>query len=297
MTDMTKRVQTSTPTVEPDEIITEKATDLSSIPALNRAEIDVQIATAKRYPRSIVTFKKQAMELATLDEETAGACFYALPRDGKRIEGPSIRMAEIIASTWGNLRVGARIVEINDRAVIAQGACFDLEKNLAATIEVSRRIVGKNGRRYSDDMVNTTAQAAMSIALRNAVFRVVPFAIVKDVYEAAKQISLGKGLTLEAMRTRCVESFAKLWPALTPEVLWTLAGKKGIDDVDTDALVALRGLYTALKDGETTLEEVLREVDERANGKLPAQRRTGTGGGALDALAAGMGEAPDAPSV
>jgi hypothetical protein len=279
---------------EPTEIITDSAADLSALPALSRAEIDIQIATAKRWPRSIVAFKKQAMELATLDEETAGACFYALPRDGKRIEGPSIRLAEIVASTWGNLRVGARIIEITDRAVIGQGACFDLEKNVAASVEVSRRITNRMGKRYSDDMVNTTAQAAMSIALRNAVFRVVPFAIVKDVYEAAKLVSLGKGLTMEQSRAKCVGAFAKLWPALTPDILWRLAGKTGADDIGTDELVQLRGLFTALKDGEISLEEVLRQLDTPTP---PLGKKAAGGASALDALADSMGTPADDATV
>jgi hypothetical protein len=279
---------------EPDELITDAATDLSALPALSRAEIDIQIATAKRWPRSIVAFKKQALELATLDEETAGACFYALPRDGKRIEGPSIRLAEIVASTWGNLRVGARILDVTDRVVIGQGACFDLEKNLAASVEVSRRITNRAGKRYSDDMVNTTAQAAMSIALRNAIFRVVPFAIVKDVYEAAKLVSLGKGLTMEQSRAKCVGAFAKLWPALTPEVLWRIAGKTGAEDIGTDELVQLRGLFTALKDGETSLEEVLRQIDPSP--PLGGKKAAG-GASALDALADSMGTSTHDPTL
>ena len=35
----------------------------SSLEALNRSEIDIQITTAKRYPRSIKAFKQQAMEI------------------------------------------------------------------------------------------------------------------------------------------------------------------------------------------------------------------------------------------
>ena len=76
---------------------------------LARAEIDQQIATARALPRSIERAIKNIVTLSTLDEETAAECIYALPRGGKTIRGPSIRFAEIVASQWGNARVGSRV--------------------------------------------------------------------------------------------------------------------------------------------------------------------------------------------
>ena len=49
--------------------------------------------------------------MATIDAEVAGSCFYKLSRGGKTIEGPSVRLAEIVASAWGNLKFGARIID------------------------------------------------------------------------------------------------------------------------------------------------------------------------------------------
>jgi predicted phage-related endonuclease len=74
-----------------------------------RAEIDVQIATAKPVPAQRQGVARLRAQLATLDVETAEQCFYVLPR-GKTVEGPSVRLAEILASAWGNLRYGAEIL-------------------------------------------------------------------------------------------------------------------------------------------------------------------------------------------
>jgi len=242
--------------------------------ALNRVEIDIQIATAKRWPRSIGRFKELVRTLATLDEETAGSMFYALPREGRTIDGPSIRFAEIVGSAWTNLRYGGRIMGIDERHVTAQGAAFDLENNLACTVEVKRRITDKHNRRYSDDMITTTSQAAISIALRNAIFRVVPFALIKDVYEEARTASIGKGKTMAQRRQLAADTFAK-W-GVAPDKMCAVAGKASLDDLDDEALIKLRGIVTAIRDGETTIDEVLREVlapttEEKSNeakGKL-----------------------------
>ena len=79
--------------------------DSSLAVALTRQEIDVQIATAKAYPRDMARAVRQTISLALTDTETATECLYAIPRDGKMIMGPSIRLAELIAQQWGNNRV------------------------------------------------------------------------------------------------------------------------------------------------------------------------------------------------
>jgi len=68
---------------------------------IEKANIDIQIATAHTYPRSLALFNKRALEMVTLDEETAQSCIYRRPvgkEKGKVIyaEGKSIRMAEIV---------------------------------------------------------------------------------------------------------------------------------------------------------------------------------------------------------
>lgn len=227
----------------------------TAIMAMNKAEIDIQIATAHAYPRSITRFRKLALELATLDEETSSSMFYCLPRGGKKIEGPSARLAEVVGASWGNLRYGARIVAIDKDFVTAQGACHDLETNNAATVEVKRRITDSKGRRFNDDMIQTTCNAACSIALRQAIFKVVPFAFVKPIYEAARQASIGDAKTMSEKRAAAIDWFKKVG-ATEKQVLEAL-GREGIEEVTNDDLITLKGLATAIKEGDTTVEEAL----------------------------------------
>lgn len=239
--------------------------------AMIRAEIDTQIATAKSYPRSVAAFKKSALAMATLDEETAASCFYSLPRGGKPITGPSIRLAEIIGSAWGNIRYGSRVVADDGRIITAQGICTDLEKNISATVEVGRRVTGKNGRRFSDDMIVVTGNAACSIALRNAIFKVVPMSFVKDVLDKAREVAIGNAHTLEARRASVVAYFGKM--GLTPERVFAAVGKASIEDVGLDELAVLSGLKTAIHDGDTTVDEAFPPVQAPGT---PVQKPNGT---------------------
>lgn len=251
-----------------------------------RGEVDTQIATAKRFPRSIRQFKERALSLATLDEETASSCFYALPRDGKTIEGPSARLAEIVAASWGNLRATANIVDDDGQFITARGTCWDLENNVAMSTEVRRRVTTKNGARYSADMVNTTSNAACSIALRNAVFKVVPMAIVRPVYLAAKQIAVGDATTLVKRRTDMVAYFGKM--GVRPEQVLAAVEKASLEDITVDDLAVLKGLITAIKEGDTTVDEAFPPIAKPDKKEAPKS--------ASDNLAATIGAGSKQPT-
>lgn len=225
----------------------------NTIALLNRSEIDQQVATAHRFPRSVSAFREETLAMVTLTESVAQECIYALPRDGKTIEGPSARFAEIIASAWGNCRAGARVVSEVGDFVTAQGAFHDLQRNVAITYEVQRRIVDKNGRRYKADMVGVTANAACSIALRNAILKGIPKAFWSDMYNAARRTAMGDIKTLANRRAEAIKWFQGVGVSVE-QVLETLE-VKGVEDITLDHIVILSGIKTALVEGDTTPEQ------------------------------------------
>ena len=222
------------------------------VDALNKSEIDMQIATAHKYPRSITQFRTDVMDMVTMDEGIAAECIYALPRGGKVIEGPSARLAEIVISAWGNSRAGTRIVDDRGNFIVAQAVFHDLQKNVAITYEVQRRITTKQGVRFNDDMITTTANAACSIALRNAVFKGVPKAYWSAMYEAARKTVAGDVKTLPTRRASAFERFAIY--GVTKEVILEFFGFKGEEDIGSEQLLILQGMFTAIKDGDLTPE-------------------------------------------
>jgi hypothetical protein len=76
--------------------------DTKAVAVLNRSEVEAQLDAAHKYPRQIKRFLNEAITLATLTRDVAESCIYALPRGGKTIAGPSVRLAEICASAYGN---------------------------------------------------------------------------------------------------------------------------------------------------------------------------------------------------
>lgn len=258
MTNMTNELQT----MEEQHVEVMQVSNVESLAALTRSEIDVQIATAKQYPRNLARVLGNIETLATMDEEVAGSCFYTLRRQGKVIEGPSVRMAEIIASSWGNLRVQARIIGNDGKMITAQGVCHDLESNYAVSSEVKRRITDKQGKTFSEDMQVVTGNAACAIAMRNALFKVVPAALVKKVIDKAKKVSLGESMTLETSRGKMLQYF-KTIGVEEKQILDYLSIEK-VDEINIDMVVELRGLANAIKEGTTTAKEAfMPKVDEK----------------------------------
>lgn len=230
----------------------------ANLPALGGSGVDVQVATAKRYPRSIELFVRRCKEMATLDAVVAASCVYAIPRDGKTIEGPSARLAEIVASAWGNMRIQAGVSEQDDRFVTARGEAWDVETNVAIGFEVKRRITGKNQKTFNDDMITVTGNAAASIALRNAVFKAVPSAFWKPIYAECRKVIAGDVRTFHARRDDTLKAFNVM--GVTTERLLASLELKGVLDLNLDHMVTLTGIFNALKDGETTIEEAFPEA-------------------------------------
>lgn len=226
----------------------------SALEAQERAQCDVQIATAHRFPRpDLSVIVKKMKSFATLDEETAEGCFYVLNRQGKEIRGPSARLAEIACACYGNIRAASRIIANDGKTITSQAVCHDLENNVSISIETKRKITGKDGKTYSEDMQVTTGNAACSIALRNAVFKVIPLALIRPVYDAARACAIGDVKTLASRREKAVETFGKM--GIVKERVLAVVNKPSVDDIDLPALETLLGIHTAIKDGDTSIDE------------------------------------------
>ena len=230
--------------------------------AIEKANVDVQVTTAKQFPRNLTRSIQNSIVMATMDVDTARTMGYALPRGGKPITGPSVHLAKLIVSNWGNIRAEAKVVQITDSQIVSRGTCWDLENNVATAIEVRRNIKGKNGQRFSDDTITVVGNAANSIAYRNAVFSVIPKAITDKVYQAAQQFitgDLSDETKLLQRRTQCLKFFLDEYGISEEEVV-KLCGKQTINQIRGEEMAYLLSVYQALKDGDTTVEEVMQPI-------------------------------------
>ena len=236
---------------------------------VEKASVDVQVTTAKTYPRNIRRSIDNAIVMSTMDRETAQSCSYALPRGGKPITGPSVHLAKIIVSNWGNMRTEAKVVQITDRHIVSRGICWDLETNVASAFEVRRSITDSKGKRYSDDMITVTGNAANSIAYRNAVFAVIPRAITDRVYQAAQKSITGDLSSADRLlkeRTRVINLFKNNYEIDEKSVV-KLCGKQTATQIQPPEIALLLGIHQSLKDGDTTVDEILERIPKNGQKK------------------------------
>lgn len=230
----------------------------AALEATTRAEVDMQVATAKQYPRNLQQVLKNIEFLATQDQETAESCFYAIKRDGKTIMGATVRLAEIISSQWGNMRSQAKIIANDGKTITAKGECWDLETNVAYAVEVRRKITTSTGQTYTEDMQIVSANAACSIALRNAVFKCIPMAITRKIQERIKEVMLGDEDSFEELKEKALNHFLVELKVSEVELL-TLLELNSLDDITKDDVFLLRGIATAIVDGDTTVYQTFRQ--------------------------------------
>jgi hypothetical protein len=241
---------------------------------LSKIEIDTQISTAKTYPRDINNFIPTATILATMDQETADSCFYCLPRTDKagkktEIKGASIRLAEIALSCWGNMHAATRIIENDGKTITAQAVAWDLQSNVKITTEIKRSILTRDGKLYNQDMQVMTGNAASSIALRNAILKVVPKALIDRVYEAAVKFSIGDQKTISAKRDEVFKRFNNM--GVDKEKIFSFFKKNSIEEFEKDDLTTLIGIGTAIKDNMVSIDNAFSLTEE--NEKLSAKER------------------------
>lgn len=230
--------------------------DITTYEQSIRAEVDIQVETAKKYPRDLKRFLENSRFAATHSEAAALKCGYTLPRGEKKIQGASVHLARILAQNFGNLRVAAKGLSISDTYVTAEAVCMDLENNVSVRVETRQKIIDKYGKRYNEDMINLTMLATISKAERNAILHVIPSSFVDDIYLAAQQKLIGDvkdEKKLDATRKKAMAEFKRKFNVDEKTIL-TYFGKEEIEQLDAEDVVSLRGLYQALKDGDATVE-------------------------------------------
>lgn len=249
------------------QIQTGDVQSIIQLDSIEKANVDTQVSTAKQYPRDITRALNNSIVMATIDQQTAQTMGYALPRGGKPITGPSVHLAKLIVSNWGNIRAEAKVVQITESQVVSRGTCWDLENNVATAFEVRRSIKGKNGQRFTDDMITVVGNAANAIAYRNAVFSVIPKAITDKVYQAAQHCitgDLSDDAKLLQRRTQCLKFFNDEYGITEAEVV-KLCGKQTVNQIRGEEIALLIGIYQSLKDGDTTVDEIMKPIRKEEN--------------------------------
>lgn len=239
----------------------------SALEQIERAQYDIAVATAHKYPRNPQLFLKDAIALVQSDQETAESCIFRRPvgKKGGReefAEGMSVRMSEIVAACYGNIVFQAIIIEQTPRFVKARGQARDLQKNVSASSEVVESTVTKDGQPFSERMRIVVAKAALSKARRDAIFQVVPRALCKPIEAAARNVITGSQKPLSERRAAVMAWISK--SSIGEARVWAALGIGSVEELNNDQLVELQGIRTAIKEGEITIDDAFPRVEQES---------------------------------
>lgn len=237
------------------EIVLAEPTGMALV---ERAKLDGAIATAKQWPRNREAVRAEVGAIIVSDLRIAEKAFYCLPPRKKKdgtlgdpITGASVRMAEEILATYGNLNAGVGFAEVDKRAkrVTVRAFVHDMEKNTKVEEEYSVRILWPG-----DDGEKNALDRARSFAIRNAVFRL--FGTDSRMFAEDAMDHVAKTSNVEDVRTKLLEAFGD--QDVTEAELLSWCGVAKLEDISAGIIVKLRGLYNAIKDGYTTVQEQFR---------------------------------------
>lgn len=213
------------------------------------AEVQASMTIAKKFPRDEkVAFTK--IMAACSRKALAEAAIYEYPRGGEKVSGPSIRMAEAIAQSWGNISTGIIELDRREGESLAMAYCVDLETNSRKDITF---IVPHIRDTKSGGKVLTETRDIYEIImnmgsrrLRNAIMAVIP----SDIFEAAESKCVETLSTDEKpIQDRIREMLAAFNDyAVTAPMIAAKFGCK-VEALSPQQLVKLRGIYQSLKDG------------------------------------------------
>lgn len=216
------------------------------------SEVQAALVIAKRFPRDeTAAFKRIMTSCKRLS--LANQAIYNLPISGRNQSGPSIRLAEVLAQAWGNLKFGvnelSRVEGVSSSCV---AYCWDQETNTNSEIsfEVDHWIIAKGKKKPITDPAEIDRLIASRGArkLRQCILKVIPPDIVEEALNQCKStIKNGDGSPLSDRIRKMVLAFDAF--QVNQEMIEKKIGHP-VDSIDGDEFLDLVAIYNALKDGQ-----------------------------------------------
>ncbi|MGH8551890.1 MAG: hypothetical protein ACRERS_01195, partial [Methylococcales bacterium] len=291
-----------------------------------KAMVEARFIMAMHRPRSWDDVRVRLLDECRRPAFAANPSAYYVKPVGKGAEGLGIRFVEVALRCMSNVLVETMTLHDDERARLLRVSVTDLESNetlgkditVAKTVERSKPLddgtyisVRTNSSGYKtytvpatdDDMLNKEG-SLVSKAIRTLGLRIIP----GDLQDEAEAIILKIRNTKTAAdpaaeRKNLADSFSKL--NVLPSALTEYLGHD-FGQCSPAELVTLRGLYGAIKDGETSWAAAIEDAQSSRSSKLehgefPKQREDGSwvdGAGVLfDAAIHGLFAMDSRPSV
>lgn len=244
------------------EVTTPQTALLKQGASIIRLENTEQLSVAVQRPRDPEKIMNAALKSLDIYPAFAEKAHYLKPvgkdRDGnqKYAEGLSIRAAESLRCLWDNSAISCEVIAEDDTSVTLSCVFLDYEKNKR---DVYNKKVSKYYKTYEgkivmhppDRFADVVLPANQSKLLRETILRSLPAELKMAYSEHAKEIMRRKP---QANRIKSmVDAFTVF--GVKKEQIEQLKGKP-LTQWTPEEIDEMQGIYNALRDEETTVEQV-----------------------------------------
>lgn len=233
-------------------------------PAIARevATVQGQILIAKRFPRD-VDLSLQKIERACSRTRLASLAIYQYQRGGTDITGPSIRLAEAVASAWGNVKYGFDVMESNTLSNKVRAYAYDMESNVQAEriFSVSNMRFTRAGQHQMTDPRDIYENIANNASrrIRACILEIIPADVIEYAMECCdKTIRQNIKITPESLDKLCA-AFAEYG---VTKIQIEAKIQRNLSSIGTAQYIQLRNIYTSLKDGIAKAEDCFPSLEE-----------------------------------
>lgn len=220
-------------------------------------EVKGQIFMAKQFPRNPFEAEKRILD-SCKRKSLASTAMYSYPRGKTNVQGPSIRLAEVLAQNWGNISFGVKELEQRPGESIAMAYAWDVETNTRQekifTVPHLRHT--KYGSKLLEDPRDIYEMVANngSRRVRACILGVIPGDIVElAIKECNKTLAGENASPLKDRLSRAFTAFKEDFD-VTQEMIEEYFGYAS-NNFSEKNFSDLIGIYNSLKDGLTKVHE------------------------------------------
>lgn len=228
-------------------------------------EVKGQIFMARQFPRNQFQSEQRIMD-ACKRQSLAETAIYSYPRGGTKVEGPSIRLAEVLAQNWGNISFGVKELEQKEGESVAMAYAWDLETNVRQervfTVKHSRFARGKLNKLNDPRDIYEMVANNGARRVRACILSIIPGDITeKAVEECNRTISGNNKGPLKDRISQALNGFMESY-SVTQEQIETRFGYKAEAFTERNLLDLIK-IFNSLKDGMSKVDDWFSKDDKK----------------------------------
>lgn len=213
------------------------------------AEVQAAMVIAKRFQRDPVAAMDRILN-ACARPTLAQSALYSYSRGGSEVTGPSIRLAEALAQSWGNVQFGIRELEQRNGESTVEAYAWDLETNTrqVKVFQVGHiRHTKKGVTRLSDprDIYEMVANQGAR-RLRACILGVIPGDVIEAAVQQCDATMHASADTSDEGLKKLVAAFAAI--GVSKEQIERRVQCR-IEAIRPAQVVQLRKIYAGIRDG------------------------------------------------